>query len=245
MEIRIMPVSLSSLYAPTAATVAAAVAAPSAATIAAAVAAPSAATIASAVAAPSSAAIASAVAAAVPTISAINSSVSTNASPYGGTVTNLGYVSGNGVNTVTFSSLTGYKRLVLFWQGIDSSTSANFRVRLNSDTGSNYAQSGMNFFDTYSARYVDVRATSLFLGGMGASANNTDGAGMLELFDSNSGGYKMGSHFSTSRNGYTSQGYDTRFIWTSTSAISTVTIYNDGGNFVTSGTGGFYLKGLS
>jgi hypothetical protein len=194
---------------------------------------------------PSAATIATAVAGAVPTISAINSSVLTNASPYGGTVTNLGFVSGNGVNTVTFSSLTGYKKLVLFWQGIDSATSSNFRVRLNTDVSANYAQSGMNFFDQYSSRYVDVRSTNIFLGSMGVNANNTDGAGILELFDSNSGGYKMGSHFSTSRNGFTSQGYDTRFIWTSTSAINTITIYNDGGNFITSGAAGFYLKGLS
>ena len=81
--------------APSAATIAATVAAPSAATIAAAVAAPSAATIAAAVAAPSSATIASAVAAAVPTIGAINTSVST-------------YATGKTMKRVTLTSGSSY-----------------------------------------------------------------------------------------------------------------------------------------
>jgi hypothetical protein len=129
---------------PTNADIATAVAAPSAATIAAAVAAPSAATIASAVAAPSSATIASAVAAAVPTISAINSSVAANApSPYAWTLI-ASTTPSNTANNVVFSGLSGYKSYKIltgrtFCQG---AAGAQY-LRINSDTGSFYNGFGM------------------------------------------------------------------------------------------------------
>ena len=196
--------------------------------------------------APSAATIATAVAAAVPTTAGITSIVQANAaSPYGGTITNLGFVSGNGVNTVTFSSLTGYKKLVLFWQGIDSTGSSSFRIRLNSDSGNNYAYTGVEFQNTSNNRNVGVRQTSIYLGGMGTGANNCDGSGMLELFDTNSGAYKTGTNFATSYNGFSAYAYDWRVLWASTAAISSITISNDSANFTTTGTGGFYLKGLA
>jgi hypothetical protein len=110
---------------------------PTNADIATAVAAPSAATIAAAVAAPSSATIASAVAAAVPTISAINSSVASNApSPNAWTV--ISTVTANGtVSSYTFSSLSGYKsyRIVC---GVTMAVGASMCLRFNGDLGTNY-----------------------------------------------------------------------------------------------------------
>jgi hypothetical protein len=122
---------------PTNADIATAVAAPSAATIAAAVAAPSAATIASTVAAPSSATIATAVAAAVPTISAINSSVASNApSPFNYVF--LGTGSLNNVNSATVS-FSAYKYIKVIWS-YTTNASANQQgsIRLNGDTSGNY-----------------------------------------------------------------------------------------------------------
>lgn len=126
---------------PTNADIATAVAAPSAATIAATVAAPSAATIAAAVAAPSSATIASAVAAAVPTTAGITSIVQANAGgAYSGTMTNLGFLTMGGVNSVNFTGLSGYKYLQFFIVGVSPAVSnSDFSVRMNNDTSNSYS----------------------------------------------------------------------------------------------------------
>jgi hypothetical protein len=122
---------------PTNADIATAVAAPSAATIAAAVAAPSAATIASAVAAPSSATIATAVAAAVPTISAINTAVATNAPSPNGWVF-LGNANLQGVNSATIS-FSAYRKLRIVWKFVNGTGGAQpVLVRFNGDSGTNY-----------------------------------------------------------------------------------------------------------
>ncbi len=137
-----MPVSLSSLYAPSAATIASAVAAPSAATIA------------SAVAAPSSATIASAVAAAVPTISAINSSVASNApSPNAWTVISTN-TPNSSTNTYTWSSLSGYKAYKLIFSTAVSS-SGGVGIRTNGVSTATYAYVNSNFNAGLSSTSLD------------------------------------------------------------------------------------------
>lgn len=131
--------------APSAAAIAAAVAAPSAATIASAVSAPSAATIAAAVAAPSAATIATQVAASVPTLSQINTSVSNNASPFGGTwtaITTSGTLNNSGVSLIDISSLGGYKRLRFVFWNLRQVSSAIFHYRING-TSSGYTTYGL------------------------------------------------------------------------------------------------------
>jgi hypothetical protein len=82
--------------------------------------APSAATIAAAVAAPSSATIASAVAAAVPTISAINTAVANNApSPNGWVLLGTGNLQNVNSATVSFSA---YRKLRVVWKYVSSSS---------------------------------------------------------------------------------------------------------------------------
>ena len=122
---------------PTNADIAAAVAAPSAATIAAAVAAPSAATIASTVSAPSSATIATAVAAAVPTISAINTAVSSNA-PSPNNWVFLGSGSLNNVNSASVS-FSSYKQLRIHWRIMQGASAQAPLIRLNGDSATNYS----------------------------------------------------------------------------------------------------------
>lgn len=108
---------------------------PTAAEIATAVAAPSAATIAAAVAAPSSATIATAVAAAVPTISAINTSVANNApSPNAWVFLGSASLSNVSIATVSFSS---YRTIRVVWKIMSSGGNA-LGLRLNGDSGSQY-----------------------------------------------------------------------------------------------------------
>ena len=100
--------------------------------------APSAATIAAAVAAPSAATIATAVAAAVPTTAGITTIVQSNSSAYNGTWTDLGTTNFSGAtSTTTITGLGGYKQLKMYvW--ISPTTSSQTFMRFNGDTASNY-----------------------------------------------------------------------------------------------------------
>ena len=213
---------------PSASSIATAVAAPSAATIAAAVAAPSAATIAAAVAAPSASTIATSVAAAVPTLSQINTSVSTYASPYGGTVTNLGTQSLSGAAT-TFSSLGGYKTLRLYINGASAANS--IQVRFNGDaTTTNYYQ----FSPAYTAynQYTRGAIYNGYIPGITVhqgQATATPNGFYLEIEQSNSGQYKTFKYWdawtSTAGAGEFGAG-----IWNSTAAITSVSINSQTGS---------------
>lgn len=127
---------------------------PTNADIATAVAAPSAATIASTVAASvptlsqintavntqtNNSAIASAVAGAVPNLSQINTAVANNSSPFGGSWVNVGVTSPSGVNSISFSGLSGYRYYRLFVAVINLTGSCNLQLRLNSDSSASYS----------------------------------------------------------------------------------------------------------
>lgn len=215
--------------APSAATIAAAVAAPSAATIAAAVAAPSAATIAAAVAAPSAATIASTVAASVPTLSQINSSVASNASPYGGTWADLGY-SSIAVGGTTISGLSGYKYLqIIYYTAIDPNGGI-LGIRFNSDSSAVYESwkfsssggiGGQFGGDTYMR--LSASGTSFAMGGyIEIKGSNTTSSGKVATLysgaNTGSGGIIQGGCY-----------------WRNTAAINTVTIFSTGGNTLQGG----------
>lgn len=208
--------------------------------------APSAATIAAAVAAPSSATIASAVAAAVPTTAGITTIVQANAgSPYSGTITNLGFQSGNGASSVTFSSLGGYKRIFVYWQGCDTTNSTNVRIRINGDTNANYAYVGKQFYSTnYPTPLGAVRSDNIYLISTNSGVNGSDLTGTLTLFDTNSGAYKIGKATARAYNGaYQLVEMDT--LWASTATITSISIYLQAGTFTTSGAAGFYAIGYN
>jgi hypothetical protein len=187
--------------------------------IAAAVAAPSAATIATAVAAPSSATIATAVAAAVPTISAINSSVSTYASPFG-TVT--GVANGTALTGASgsVSSLGGYKRLRIYVSGVMSATGSTY-FRFNADSGSNYFYT--SFTDFAGNNTFNMADTSATL-----RAYNGNYGTYIEILNSNS--TSTAKHFYIYDVGYPNAsgrqwGHG---VWNSTSAITSFNIYTSG-----------------
>ena len=232
---------------PTNADIATAVAAPSAATIAAAVAAPSAATIASAVAAPSSATIATAVAAAVPTTAGITTIVQANAgSPYAGTWTYLGYVSGNGTATVSYTGLSSYKYLKVYYNGVGAPANTDMILRING-TSSSYAYfeeiSGTNT-NNYGTSEYNSTAFYFPTTSSGATAN----CGTMEFKQSNSStapktiDYQI-AYFVTGQGTFYKHGTG---IWVNNSAISSMAFtLNSGSNFVvpTSTIGGFYMWG--
>jgi len=238
--------SLNTKIGPTNADIATAVAAPSAATIAAAIAAPSAATIAAAVAAPSSATIASAVAAAVPTTAGITTIVQANAgSPYSGTITNLGYVSGNGASTVTFSNLSGYKYLKLYWFGCKNTTSNSLSIRFNGDTSSIcqiWGQENMAYGSGYATTYSNAAGGYLSLEDIHTSQTCH---GVLTIPNSNSAHYKTGEINLSFHNGSYRRQVNGNFVYPSTSAISTILIFNGGGTFNNASPYGFYLVGAN
>ena len=226
---------------------------PTNADIATAVAAPSAATIASAVAAPSAATIATAVAAAVPTTAGITSIVQANAgSPYGGTLTNLGFQSMSGVASVTFSSLGSYKYLKILGINVSPATAiAKLNVRFNGDGGTNYkyfvsgtGSSGTQRYDTNSGTANAIIRTC----GVGAGPGN-DGFSMnTQVVGSNSSAHKIleggGANYDSANGEYIDINVASYGIWASTSAITSVTFsWSNGNNGSTVNGNGFYMFG--
>lgn len=242
-----MPINNIPGVGPTNADIATAVAAPSAATIAAAVAAPSAATIAAAVAAPSSATIASAVAAAVPTTAGITSIVQANAgSPYAGTITHIGYATGNGSASYTFSNLSGYKYLKLVWAGVTcSANGAGFQIRINDDASTKY----MAFIHK---KRNDTATPSLEFGFNNKINLETilndylKSNGVLTIPNSNSGAVKQYTMLNSYNNTAADIIQDYNGAWLNTSAISSITLSVTSGTFNTAQAGGgFYLMGAN
>lgn len=213
---------------PTNADIATAVAAPSAATIAAAVAAPSAATIAAAVAAPSSATIASAVAAAVPTIGAINSSVSTYApSPHAWTL--LGTITPSySANSVTFSGLSGYRTYKIVSAHISiSGQCGGVFLRINGDTTSNnYSSQGQTLGNNNS--WSGGSGTNDYYPlatGFGSSSGSF--SGVAYIYNSSSSGQKdISSSFSFSGDSSNGSKNGGTGSWPGTATVNSFTLYN-------------------
>jgi hypothetical protein len=182
--------------------------------------------IASAVAAPSAATIASTVAGSVPTISAINTSVSTYASPYGGTVTNLGTQNTNGSSVVTFSSLGGYKNLRLYASNVLASGNGAW-VRINGDSGTNYYR--IIAFQSSGGGYASGGST-LAANQWGEFCNTSNASFYMELDQTSSGGYKMGKYWSGWTNTY-GYGLEGTLMWNSTAAITSISLIANGGTF--------------
>jgi hypothetical protein len=174
--------------------------------------------IATAVAAPSAATIATQVAASVPTLSQINTSVSNNASPYGGTWATL--VNGQTFNvqtSVTFSGLTGYKYLIAYIKLTSVPSSSNeMYFRVNGDANNKY---------TGTMTLTSLDQTQITLGG-------NAGFGMdftIEQFGANLSVPKL-LHFKAYRASSGAPQYQT-VLWNDTSATSSYTLFCNTSNF--------------
>lgn len=212
---------------------------PTNADIATAVAAPSAATIAAAVAAPSAATIASTVAGSVPTLAQINTSVSTNASPFGGTwVLISNQTLGANANTISFSGLSSYKYLkIIAALSTVSSSQSEMYIRFNGDTASNYSYANsflstgsyakvVNPSQSYSTSIIQIASPILNPSG-GCVAT-------IEIFRNDSSVLKNVKSFATyqdANTGNTNVTVDGH--WWSTSVISSMTLFTSNGNYAT------------
>ena len=211
--------------------------------------APSAAAIAAAVAAPSAATIATAVAAAVPTTAGITSIVQANAgSPYAGTITNLGFITANGSASATFTGLSSYKYLRLYYHGLQlNSNNIDFTMRVNGDASNIYTWVGLKqrADQNFTNNYTGATQPYHYIGALGNSTSSTNG--WVEFLNSNSGAYK---NYNFNFNWYdpgtpaveNAQGTG---MYLSTSAISSITISISSGSFSNTGTRGFYLMGAN
>lgn len=199
--------------------------------IAAAVAAPSAATIAAAVAAPSSATIATAVAAAVPTISAINSSVASNASPYGGTWTQIATGNFSG-STVSITGISA-KKIKVFWYNMGSTINATLYFRLNGDTGTNYSSFGGQITTNTGSPYSEFSSIAASMHGNLETNSSNLSSGEIEIFNSASTGvwksYTIDGAFC--QNNSTSWVKNLKGYYRSTSAITSFQFTLSGGTF--------------
>jgi hypothetical protein len=193
---------------------------------------------------PSAATIATAVAAAVPTISAINSSVSTNASPYGGTVTHS-YAVGSGASTYTFTGLSSYKYIKIVWAFLVGSVNAEVGITINGDTTNKYmAVIHKKRGDSGTPDIVTGINTKINL----ETVRNdyTQANGVLTIPNSNSGAIKQYSMVSGFNNTAINIIQDYTGAWLNTAAISTLTFTLTSGTFVNNQTGaGFYLIGIN
>jgi hypothetical protein len=230
--------------------------------IAAAVAAPSAATIASAVAAPSAATIASTVAGSVPTLAQITSAITTNAAPAATTVaaitaagnsagwniaggqfvstwTNIGTYTGNDtVSTVTFSGLSSYRFLRFFGLTQFSGSSDILSLRFNGDTSGSYHWGIISSTNSN----ISAGQDRIRLNPGTVSANNT-ASSYFVIDGSNSGSHKIlympPQPVRVGSADAFGGGYGG---WRNTSAISTITIFTNGGT-VFGGATSFSLQG--
>jgi hypothetical protein len=203
---RIMPVNASSFPAPSAAAIAAAVAAPSAATIA------------------------TAVAAAVPTISAINSSVASNApSPNGWVLLGTGNLQNTASATISFSA---YKKLRIVWKFVMQDAQAPV-IRLNGDTGSNYVNTAILEYDATSNPMYQNTAETFLRISIGNSIAGSMNTGFMEVENAGLSSSKLVRCQNITQHSSLSNArgrWDGNSVYRTSSAITSVTITGNSGS---------------
>lgn len=131
-----------------------------------------------------------------------------------------------GASTISFTSITGYKKLMLRLNNISAGSSLTF----NSDTSANYAYSNLQ------------QSSSTFSGAVAAADNNvalTNGAStsaVLTINDTNTSGLKNFNGFSTYISGVTVSKPTLQGQYFGTAAITTVTLTSATGSYTATGT---------
>jgi hypothetical protein len=145
------------------------------------------------------------------------------------TLVNTGGTALTGANTITVS-LSGKKQLMIRINGISADADyASFFLRLNSDSGSNYLSGAIRKISGLTAQNY-AASTSFFVG-----ANNTKAVTDLNVLYNVSGagssGVKpmWGGSFTGTADSYSA--YTTTGLYVGTSAITSVSIITDTGNF--------------
>jgi hypothetical protein len=154
---------------------------------------------------------------------------------------NTGGTQLTGAATITVSGISGKDKIMVLWKGASTvtGTAPFFKIRLNTDTTSNYYQFGyaLQFPATYNAATIQVTtgvsgvAANGFEVGYNSAATGVNNGHIL-LTGCNSSGLKVATGMSGSASaGATQQSYSYGGYYDSSSTISSVSIYSDNGNF--------------
>jgi len=160
---------------------------------------------------------------------------------------NIATLSGSGVSTVTFSSIPStYKSLQIRMFGqANSGFGGNMKMRFNGDTATNYAQHYLT--GNGSTASASGNASTNAIGLLTYDSNiYTFFSNIVDIID-----YSSISKYKTARSfyGYNTNGANGQEIdlisglWQSTTAINSITIFGDIGNF--SSTTQFALYGIN
>lgn len=181
----------------------------------------------------------------LPSLAQINTSVANNASPFGGTWTQLANTNPNGSNLQLFSGLSGYKRYRVFLS-VSSAVAFSMQMNLNAGIGlasyttliNNASSTPFKIFTTGSGGSTNINA-----------ANSNDmrasyiGTFMVDILDASSSSYKpfmwTGQYTNTSL--VDCQVYGGGFL-KDTNPVSSIQFYSPGA-FASSANTGFMLFG--
>jgi len=149
------------------------------------------------------------------------------------TWTEIANTSGSGVASISFTSLSGYRRYKIWWEDfLPSVNGESISLRINNDSNSNYLWFGTitRNGSTPQTIWTNNYASFISLGGFGGNNTAYSGSGWVEINNANSTSLKDLNHYASGLNssgtGCVSQLYS---IYTGTSAISSLQILTDGG----------------
>ena len=168
----------------------------------------------------------------------------------GGLVTgayeSIATASGNGVSTITFSSIPStFKHLQIRMFGQDAAGSGGVvRMRFNGDTGSNYVVHYLTGYGSTVGAGANTGLNNMYTYGYYPNVNSFF-SNIVDIVD-----YTSTTKYKTSRlfGGYDSNGTNSQeinlfsYLWLNTNAITSITIYGDDGNF--SASTSFALYGI-
>lgn len=152
-----------------------------------------------------------------PTLAQIDNSVATNA-PSANAWTVISSVTPTGTSTV-FSSLSGYKKYRIVYFSTNT-TESSLTLRINGDTGNNYAHSYWGGATSNNYIKSDVNTTDS-INIVGASLNGR--WGILEFENASLGTYKLVTIRQGARAGNNTHNEGIG-VWRSTSAITSITM---------------------
>jgi len=153
---------------------------------------------------------------------------------------NAGGTALTGATTVTVSGISGKDKIMVLVSAASSVTAASsISLRLNTDTGANYATVGMSISmpSTYSedqiARYSDLANTLIPLGRMATSYADNGTSAYVLLSGCNASGLKIYNSVGMNNrpSGANPGGFTLGGYYNSASTISSVSVFSSTGNF--------------
>jgi len=149
----------------------------------------------------------------------------------GGSFESIATANLSGISTTTFNSIPStYKHLQLRFLGIESSLASTFRLRLNGDTGTNYARHWL-YGDGSSASAGGTASTTVIDIGSKLGILTEPCVGIIDIHDyaSTTNNKTIRSFSGHDRNGAGEIGLYSG-VWLSTAAVTSVTFFASSGN---------------